>query len=592
MHKLYVLAAIFMSIFVCCLISLSTDALGNDPVVISQIYAGSSSGGDVAPTQEFISIYNNGVNDVDISNWCISNKTMFKFACFVPSGVNETLHLPSHKYSTIMSDSFMADPNVYKIDVIYPTINKNSGALVASSDTLSLIDATGSIVDNVSWTSLTSGMFLQRQINPSLEQTFIDTNTSSDFKKISELVFPISGLEKWIVSDVCQNIDGFQDAVPDDLMPDGMGSCVVDICQNIDGLQAILPDDMNVDNNFNCIFHDECVNLTGYQTVVPDGYISNDNGECFLNLLPLRITEVLPNAAGSDEGNEFIEIYNPNDSDVDLANYVLLIGKDNVVSYNFPINSHIGPGEYRAFYNDDIKFTLVNTSSVIKLNSIDNILIDEMSQYVDPKDNMAWALINGSWQYTNQLTPGAINKESLIDPVIEPVIEVVPESDLKPCAANQYRNPDTNRCRSILTQESISTLTPCHNGQYRSEETNRCRNIAADAVVLAACSDGEERNLDTNRCRSVSTVLAANDLKPCDAGQERNPETNRCRNVASTIPQANYAPRQTSRSEDNYVLWWSIAGVCMVAIIYGIWEWRQEIIGVIRKFKPIHRYSK
>jgi len=35
--------------------------------------------------------------------------------------------------------------------------------------------------------------------------------------------------------------------------------------------------------------------------------------------------EMLPNADGSDEGNEYIEFYNPNNVEVDLSNYVFYI---------------------------------------------------------------------------------------------------------------------------------------------------------------------------------------------------------------------------------------------------------------------------
>jgi hypothetical protein len=231
------------------------------------------------------------------------------------------------------------------------------------------------------------------------------------------------------------------------------------------------------------------------------------------------------------------------------------------------------------FSNNDIKYTLVNTSGNVILRSADDTLIDETLIYENPSDGMAWAVIDNVWQYTDQPTPGAVNVASSVE--IES--EVALSSNLAPCADNQYRSPETNRCRLIAT--SVSTLTPCKDNQYRSEETNRCRNIASDATALAPCDEGQERNPETNRCRSIASVLGASDLVPCKEGQERNPETNRCRNVASAMPQAEYKPEQTNQSANNYIIWWSLGAVLLVAIIYGIWEWRHEIAGFLGKIK-------
>jgi hypothetical protein len=62
--------------------------------------------------------------------------------------------------------------------------------------------------------------------------------------------------------------------------------------------------------------HDECPNLAGIQTTLPYGYKINGN-DCDLDLLPLQLTEILPNATGSDSGHEYIEIYNPTDRTAD-----------------------------------------------------------------------------------------------------------------------------------------------------------------------------------------------------------------------------------------------------------------------------------
>jgi hypothetical protein len=385
--------------------------------------------------------------------------------------------------------------------------------------------------------------------------------------------------------DICSNIEGLQIDIPPGHAVDSYGDCQVDLCLNISGLQQIMPDNMDLDDNGDCVAHDECSNLPDVQADMPESFVRGDGGSCVFGLLPLQVTELLPNAVGIDGGNEFIEIHNPNGSDVSLLYFFLYLGSDYVNFYSFPVEAHIGPGQYLAFSNDDIKFTLVNTTSSVRLRAIDGTYFDT-SAYNNPKDGMAWALIDGVWQYTNQPTPGVVNLASIL--AIED--DASAGSDLEPCAANQYRNPDTNRCRLIAT--ASSELMPCKDGQYRSEETNRCRSIASDVVESIPCAEGQERNPKTNRCRSAAIALNTDGLVPCKEGQERNPDTNRCRNTVSDMPQADYAPSQINQSSNDYVLWWSLAGVGSVAIIYGIWEWRQEICKLVEKIGSFLHRSK
>lgn len=156
-------------------------------------------------------------------------------------------------------------------------------------------------------------------------------------------------------------------------------------------------------------------------------------------------------------------------------------------------------------------------------------------------------------------------------------------SGLKPCRDDQYRSEETNRCRNIT---SANTPAPCKEGQYRSEETNRCRSIASAAVaVLKPCADDQFRSPITNRCRKI----ASNDdiaLADCGEGRERNPETHRCRNVKdSKVPDAAFAVAPIKETGKAFIGWWALGGVGLLALGYGVWEWRTEIRSGIRKVR-------
>ncbi|MFZ2125341.1 MAG: lamin tail domain-containing protein [Candidatus Saccharimonadales bacterium] len=581
----------------------------SDNIVISQIQLGDS----LSASNEFIQIANKNNKNIEVTDLCLfyisaSAKTTTKLVCFVAQNALAHLYLPAGESIFIVSNQLsVAEPGLGS------DFNFNGG-MSGTGGHVKLVDSLSTEIDRVGWGLATMpegnpapvpeiGQIMKRLSKDGVLQDTDDNMVDfaidypdeaysyGSLYELQDICSNIDGVQEVLPEeytlyednqcspspvDVCKNIDGLQIVVPGGYLFDENSNCQADFCSNLDGLQLVLPDGMELDSAGDCLPHDVCLNLTGVQGVVPDGFTESGNN-CVLKLLPLKLNELLPNANGSDDGNEYIEVYNPNSSAVDLMYYVLYIGSNLEHFYSFPVGLIIGPGEYMAFYSDDIKFTLVNTTSSVTLRSLDNVLIDETPYYSDPKDGMAWALIDGIWQFTNRPTPGGGN----IPSYIEPVVVKPAASTLKPCAANQYRNPETNRCKLIPTVSS--NLTPCKVGQYRSEETGRCRNLASDVSNLIPCAEGQERNPATNRCRSVSAVLAATSLVPCKEGQERNPETNRCRNIISDMPTVGFAVEQTNTSPDNSIVWWSLAGVGVLAVIYGIWEWRQEIMQLVKK---------
>ncbi len=587
---------ILTSVFVSLILALTFSTLAHGEasvpgsVVIVQIQAGAVS----AATQEFIAIYNNSNIRINISDWCITNKkTSNNFVtCFDNRPENINFLLPSHEYALISSNNF---PGLTSFK--YQITNSTSGSITGSSDVISLIDANGIVIDSVEWgtgsenslsANLDGGSSWLRQLSDGSTNVYKDTGImQNDFTKVKQLGNYADGVQQSEVPDYCSNIDGLQLGYPAGYMPDGNGNCIkpkVSACKNLVGFYETVPDGYALDENNNCQV-DTCPNISGLQLALLDGYMKDDDDNCVHKLLPLKITELLPNAIGSDIGNEFIELHNPNKVDVDLLYYVFYIGSDFEHFYSFPVNSSIKAGEYKIFSNKDIKYTLINTTSSVTLRTVDSLFVDSAPAYLNPIEGTSWAIINGTWQYTNRPTPNAANRSSLISQANSTSADN--DSNLAPCAANQYRNPLTNRCK--LLPEYSSQLTPCKDGQYRSEETNRCRNIVSDIADLMPCAEGQERNPATNRCRNITSVLGDSILVPCKEGQERNPETNRCRNIAS-MPTADYAPEKVTASSHDQTLYFVLAGVGAVALAYAVWEWRVEIAKLFGKIKKaVHK---
>lgn len=268
----------------------------------------------------------------------------------------------------------------------------------------------------------------------------------------------------------------------------------------------------------------------------------------------LRLSEI---AANTDR--QFIEVYNATSQAMDISGCQLQTNRSQAASYIFGAGSVLGNGEVRSIYLSQTPLTLTKATSgtVYLLDSTGTTEVDAQP-YSNLKQDTSWALIDGEWRQTYNVTPGMVNRYA----------------EYPACQAGYYRNGETGNCNKIVASSELAT---CAANQYRSEETNRCRLIASTASSLQSCAANQYRNPETNRCRLLSS--AESDLQPCTADQERNLETNRCRKVlGSSVAEAGHKLEDTS-SGGSTIGWIAFAAVGLLAIGYAIWEWRRELGG-------------
>lgn len=524
--------------------------------------------------KEYISVYNNSATAVDITGWCIkygvtttpTTTDTANLGCITAPDAQTKLWLPAHGYMVAASSAFRADyPAATVFDIIF------SSASIANKDRyIRLLDTSNTEIDRLGWGSGSTpeGTAAANPVSPTILQrlsldsvTLKDTNNNSvDFGSVTAPTLAISTVYEVITPvDICTNLDGLQTQLPAGYLKDPAGDCQPDLCLNIDGLQ----------------------------TSVPPGYESADGENCALIPLesaPLLITELLPNATSYDTGNEFIEIYNPNNRPINLKGYVLQLGPSYTKSYSLP-DQIIAPGTYQAFSDTQTGLILPNTTATLRLVAPNSDVVSLTAAYDQPAENNTWAMIDGLWQYTNQPTPGLANLPMLISSTSEDTAT----TSLAPCRQDQERNPDTNRCR--LIQTAAGSLTACKPGQERNPDTNRCRSVLASTDSLVPCKPDQERNPDTNRCRSAAAGDTA--LTPCVQGQERNPDTNRCRKVAGAstdgLAQVKDVAANSNIASNPR---WMLAGLSVAgAVGYAGFEWRREFLGLTSKLRHIFKSS-
>ncbi len=532
-----------------------TSALVGNPV-ISTVKTGESS----SASKEYIAIFNNSSESIDVTDWCVqytssSDATKTKLVCVKSPDKSTKLFLNPQGYVNFASNEFVAGISDFNPDFIF------SAGMSGTSGHLRLLDNSGNEVDKIGWGSAVSpettaipthksGYVLQRK---TADFGFLqDTNNNlDDFIEVLLIEIPPSGLEEVVIPvDICTNIDGLQTDMPTGYMYDVNNLCKQDVCANVDGLQELVPSDYESLDGENCL----------KKIVVLESSV-------------IKITEILPNVSGSDTGNEYIELYNPNDHQVDLSGYKITLNSATPKSFTF--SSHlIDPFTFMSFSDSFTKIVLPNTSASLSLIAPAGNVVDVSEVYANPGDDEAWALINNEWQYSNQPTPSAENKTSSQIP------EIVGDEEIQPCPEGKYRNPDTGRCRNLATL--VSELLPCSEGQERNPATNRCRSTVTNNLV--ACKEGQERNPETNRCRNILTASAQ--LTPCKEGEERNPETNRCRKIDQAVKSVatakiNDVPSKIL-SPNNLIIYGVIGGSILAYVFY---EWRQEIFRAFAKLK-------
>ena len=298
----------------------------------------------------------------------------------------------------------------------------------------------------------------------------------------------------------------------------------------------------------------------------------------------LKLSEIASNV---DE--QFIEIINSGEKTVITTGCKLTVG-DSGVRENIG-DIELNPGEFLTIKIKNTNLKLPKTKGKV-------YLLDEVGSKIDSAEyeklakSSSWSLIDDEWMQTFMITE---NSENIFKEYLDcqngyernalgKCVKISVPPVESPCPVGQYRHPETRRCRKI---EAAKTITPCKDGYYRSEETGRCRSIAsAAAKTLKPCPEGQFRNSSTGRCKKIAST---DDIaKECPEGFERNPQTKRCRKIKSaSMPTVSSAAAEVKQVAGATWGWWVFGGVSLLAVGYGVWQWRWEISQFVRKIREI-----
>ena len=302
----------------------------------------------------------------------------------------------------------------------------------------------------------------------------------------------------------------------------------------------------------------------------------------------LKLSEIASNV---DE--QFIEIINSGEKTVITTGCKLTVG-DSGVRENIG-DIELNPGEFLTIKIKNTKLKLPKTKGKVYLLDEAGSKIDS-AEYEKLAKSSSWSLIDDEWMQTFMITENSENifkeypdcQSGYERNVLGRCVKIAIPPAESPCPVGQYRHPETRRCRKI---EAEKTITPCKDGYYRSEETGRCRSIAsAAAKTLKPCPEGQFRNSATGRCKKIAST---DDIaKECPEGFERNPQTKRCRKIKSAnMPTVGSAAAEVKQVAGATWGWWVFGGVSLLAVGYGVWQWRWEISQFVRKIRESIKFA-
>ncbi len=120
------------------------------------------------------------------------------------------------------------------------------------------------------------------------------------------------------------------------------------------------------------------------------------------------LNEIMPSPEGSDTENEWIEIFNANNFEVDLTNWKIRDKIGAVKTYTLPQNSKIEANGFLILKRPQNKISLNNEGDGLELLNPSGQIIDSVD-FEKAKQGQSWSKVEDGFLWTAKPTPGATN---------------------------------------------------------------------------------------------------------------------------------------------------------------------------------------
>lgn len=180
----------------------------------------------------------------------------------------------------------------------------------------------------------------------------------------------------------------------------------------------------------------------------------------------LELSEIFPDPVSPlvDTSDEFIEIYNPSDQEVDLSAWKL---KDESGEEYLIKDKSIAAKARLAIFAPESKITLNNTGDVISLLDPNGSLVDESADYENAEPGLSWSKIGGVWQWGVGPTPSAENADVYIEDTLVPASAV---NKVKKTASKKSTPKTTSKSATKASSQKANKLQSSSPGSSSTPE--------------------------------------------------------------------------------------------------------------------------
>lgn len=390
-------------------------------VLITEIQTGSASASD-----EFIELYNPDENPINITGWQLrylnasatgQSTLIAQIAStdgtpvMLASDQYYVLHTPSvHLPEGVAGQEFSAKlSNAPKVIALYQQQSLSCELIV--NDAVAWGAPFGEGLPLGASSQDNSPKLLQR-LTGQLEFYSDTTDNSIDFALINAEPDPLSPMlavnstigTHNIGDSVTQDQELYTIPVPSLLPTLPMQNCVPLIVP--EAPQFIEPVQTQPTGEYNAI--DQLLNVTDIPHVQVVEEIFTPPAVVISELLPDPISPK------TDAQDEYFELHNTGNVDIDLSLLAIRIGTETYRQYQFPVGTTLAAGSYGAFFSSQMNFALSNTGNTVSLVTIaqPDVLLATVS-YPKAEEGNSWSIVDNIWLWTSQQTPAAPNQKDV-----------------------------------------------------------------------------------------------------------------------------------------------------------------------------------
>jgi len=153
----------------------------------------------------------------------------------------------------------------------------------------------------------------------------------------------------------------------------------------------------------------------GASNIISNAISTNEKTETPAPKNTVIITEIFPNPTGVDYDNEFIEIYNSSEKEINLKNWRLENQVGNIFVFS---DLMIKPNDYYVIKRNKSGIILNNNSEIVKLFPADKEKASQTVIFKNAKESWSYNLDqkdNTRWSWEENPTPGKINQVKKIN---------------------------------------------------------------------------------------------------------------------------------------------------------------------------------